>query len=504
VEQAIHRFVRFLRARGVRVSSVELVHALEALREVELGDREMVRAALSATLLKDRRDLRAFEEVFERFFRLRRVEDPEPAAHSHGHDDLRDESDADRVTLSDAPGDTPEQGHSHGAPSDIRDFFDPEDLAEQFNLHQEANKIDLAALSDEVVLSNEQDAQGDRGDHVEIEVAELRNAGLPSTLSDGRCDAIDADLSVAEQQALLAWMAEELDLDADELVELRERASGGLVDQLPELLRRYLQQLMALDDRVLEGEADVRRAPVAAVDEDQRQRIEDELRRLGRALGGGLTHRRRPGRRGRIDVGRTMRRNMRNDGVPFKPVTVARVEDRPHLVLLVDISLSVRTSARFTLEVVHQLQSLFTRVRTFAFVGDLVEITELFSDHHLEEALEILMGGDVIDVDAQSDYGRAFTTFEEEHANSINRRTTLLVLGDGRSNGKPPGLEVFAQLAERARHVIWWTPEPRRTWALGRSELSSYAAHCDAVEVVRGAGGLERSAERLADDGARG
>ena len=504
VDTALQRFVRFLRAAGVRVSTVELLDAAEALRTVAMRDRATVKAALATALLKDRRDRHAFETIFDRFFHLLAVEPGDDHGHGHAHDDLSRGDPVDQATLSEQPADTPEQGHSHGAPSDLREYFDPEDLAEQYNLHQEANKIDLAALTDEIVLAADQEATSALRDHVEVSVEHLRNPTLPSTLADSGGRTLDAELTIAEQHALLAWLSDELDGDDEPVVDLPAAGSSAFVDQLPEMLRRYLQKLLEQQDRVVDDHVEASKAPISPIDEAERHRIEDELRRLGRALDGGITHRRRPGRRGRIDVGRTMRRNMRHDGVPFRPVTVAREDDKPHLVLLVDVSLSVRSAARFTLEVAHQLQSLFTRVRTFAFVADLVEVTELFADHHHDEALEILMGGEVLDLEAESDYGRALITFEEEHGTALTRRTTLLVLGDGRTNGKPPEIERFGRLAERARHVHWWTPEPRRTWQLGACHLPEYAEHCDAVEVVRGTTGLERTTATLSAPDPRG
>ena len=154
--------------------------------------------------------------------------------------------------------------------------------------------------------------------------------------------------------------------------------------------------------------------------------LEDSLRRLAKSLHGALTHRRRVSPRGRIDSGRTMRKNMRYDGVPFNPVTVQRMEDKPRLVVLADVSLSVRATARFTLHLVHGLQDLFGQVRSFAFVADMVEVTDLFADHPVEHALGLIFGGDQLDVDANSDYGAAFGDFLEEHGSAVTRRTTVL------------------------------------------------------------------------------
>jgi uncharacterized protein len=195
-----------------------------------------------------------------------------------------------------------------------------------------------------------------------------------------------------------------------------------------------------------------------------------------------------------------MRRNMRFDGIPFAPITVRRTEDKPRLVILTDVSLSVRATARFTLHLVHGLQNLFAQVRAFAFVADLVEITDLFTDHPVEQALGLVFGGDVLDVDANSDYGAAFGRFTEDYGSAVNRRTTVIVLGDGRGNGNDPNTAAFAEITRRARETIWLTPEPRYSWRLGGCDLPDYAEYCSRVRVVRDLTGLESAAQELAEE----
>jgi hypothetical protein len=161
----------------------------------------------------------------------------------------------------------------------------------------------------------------------------------------------------------------------------------------------------------------------------------------------------------------------------------------------------VRSTARFTLHLVHSLQAMASSVRTFAFVKDLVEITDLFAEHRIEDALSLVMGGlpsgGVLDVDADSDYGNAFSSFLDEFGGGINRRTTVLVLGDGRSNGRDPCLAAFEQISRRARETIWITPEPQYSWPLGSCDLPAYATYCDRVHVVRDLAGLDRVAQAL-------
>jgi hypothetical protein len=504
VENALHRFVRLLRLRGLRISIPEALDAMVCAGQPGmLRDRETLRAALRVALVKDRRDEGVFDEVFDRFFALVRVGGPDTGhGHGHGHEDLSDDGTLDDFTLSETPSDTPQQGHTHGKPVDIREFFDPDDLAQQYNLHQEANKIDLAAMTDEIVISKDgQGVQGE-GNRVQIETDSLHDAGLPGQISQQQGTKVDADLSVAQQEALLGWLedpdGEPQEGTEDDAAALRRRMTGVLAG-LPEALKKHLEALMALEDRVVEGHEGAV-AEVDRVGEHERMELEESLRRLARTLHGGLTHKRKVSSRGRIDSGRTMRRNMRFDGIPFSPVTVRRAEDKPRLVILADVSLSVRATARFTLHLVHGLQNLFGQVRTFAFVADLVEITDLFEDHPVEQALGLVFGGDVLDVDANSDYGAAFGTFGEEYGSAVNRRSTVIVLGDGRGNGNPPNAEAFAEITRRARETIWLTPEPRYSWGLGSCDLPEYAEHCSRVRVVRDLTGLETAAHEMAEE----
>jgi uncharacterized protein with von Willebrand factor type A (vWA) domain len=505
VENALHRFVRLLRLRAVRISIPEALDAMACAGQPGmLADKAHLKAALRVALIKDRRDEEVFDEVFDRFFALVKVGPTENGhGHGHGHEDLADTGALEDFTLSEEPSETPQQGHSHGKPVDIRDFFDPEDLAAQYNLHQEANKIDLAAMTDEIVLSKDNQGVSGEGNRVQIETDRLSNAGAPGQISQQQGTKVDADLSVAEQEALLGWLNDvEDDLGSegteDDAAALRRRLTGVL-EGLPEAIKRHLEALLALEQRIVESnERAVAR--VDRVGEHERMELEESLRRLAHSLHGGLTHKRRVAASGRIDSGRTMRRNMRFDGIPFSPVTVRRAEDKPRLVVLTDVSLSVRATARFTLHLVHGLQNLFGQVRTFAFVAELAEITDLFEDHPVEHALGLVFGGDVLDVDANSDYGAAFGAFGEDFASAVTRRTTVLVLGDGRGNGNDPNLAAFEEITRRARETIWLTPEPRYSWGLGGCDLPAYAEYCSRVRVVRDLTGLESAATELATE----
>ena len=209
---------------------------------------------------------------------------------------------------------------------------------------------------------------------MQIETDRLSYAGSPGQISQQQGTKVDADLSVAEQEALLGWLNDvegEVGNEGteDDAAALRRRLTGVLAG-LPEAIKRHLEALLALEQRIVES-SERAVAQVDRVGEHERMELEESLRRLAHSLHGGLTHKRRVAASGRIDSGRTMRRNMRFDGIPFSPVTVRRAEDKPRLVVLTDVSLSVRATARFTLHLVHGLQNLFGQVRTFAFVAEL-------------------------------------------------------------------------------------------------------------------------------------
>jgi len=474
---SLHRFVRLLRLFGVRVSVAEAADAmLAAAQPGVLADAQTLRAALRVTLIKDRRDDELFDELYTAFFSLRKVAGPSGGhEHAHAHDDLTDTGALESFTVSEEPSDTPQLGHSHGKPDDIRDYFRPEDLAQQYNLHQEANKLDLASVTDEIVLSK--DAAGsvrDLGASVQLETSRLHSPGLPGPLAPPTGQRVDTALTVAQQEMLLGWLdgAAE-DIDEAQLAALRRQLAGVIAD-LPGLLRRYLERLA---DAVVEGRiAD--RARVESVDERERAELEEALRRLARQLHGAPTSRQRKHARGRVNPGRTMRRNMRYDGVPFQPITTRQAADKPRLLLLTDVSLSVRATARFTLHLVYGMQ---------------------FAEHPLEQALGLLFdglpAGGLLDVDASSDYGTTFTQLLAEHSAALDRRTTLIVLGDGRGNGNEAQLGTFEEITRRVRETIWLTPESRYSWGLGACDLPRYAEFCDRVQVVGDLTGLQHAAQ---------
>ena len=146
---------------------------------------------------------------------------------------------------------------------------------------------------------------------------------------------------------------------------------------------------------------------------------------------------------------------------------------------------------------VYSLQDLYSRVRSFVFVADVGEVTESFRTNDVKEALDVALKGDIINVYAHSDFGRSFRSFVGDHMGAVNKRTTVIVLGDARNNYNLPHDWCLREIRQRAKRVIWLNPESRNTWGFGDSEMERYAIHCDLVEECRNLNQLYRVIDQL-------
>jgi uncharacterized protein with von Willebrand factor type A (vWA) domain len=197
---------------------------------------------------------------------------------------------------------------------------------------------------------------------------------------------------------------------------------------------------------------------------------------LGRHLATRLAARRRRAHRGAIDMRRTLRRSMSTGGVPVELVHRRPRPGRPELVLLCDVSGSVAGFSHFTMMLVQALREQFSRIRIFCFVDGCVEVTDLFTPGaDLGQVLtEVHARPGLLAWSGHSDYGRAFDRFAEHWPDAVTDRSSLLVLGDARTNHQDPALGVLAGIVARARHAHWLNPEPARQWGTGDSAAREY------------------------------
>lgn len=261
-----------------------------------------------------------------------------------------------------------------------------------------------------------------------------------------------------------------------------EQLSEEALRQFTELLRRELEEQRALRTGDL--------PPTRAVGQLGRElwsgQPPDEaavlraVHALRRELAVAGRSRRGP-RAGRVDLRRTIRASLETGGVPVEVVPARERPHRPQLVALCDVSTSVSSSAVFFLTVISSLADAFSRLRTWAFIEVADEVTDacLHARSAPELGRAITQDAQVADRTGYTDYGRVFRQLAADFDTVLDRRTTLLVLGDARSNGRDPGLAAFAALTARAGRTLWLNPEPELYWNYGDSEAARYGAHCE-------------------------
>jgi hypothetical protein len=236
---------------------------------------------------------------------------------------------------------------------------------------------------------------------------------------------------------------------------------------------------------------------MASLDRGELVEVRRGVRELAARLRGAARVRRKRARRGRIDPHRTLRRTLRTFGVPMSPAYVRRRRDRPRLVLLCDVSDSVRDVSTLLLELVYSAHELFEQTRSFVFVNDVAEASSLFRDQSPEVAIAAAYGGAVVPVTGNSNYGAALRAFVDRFLDAVDRKTTVVILGDGRTNYHDAGEAALERVRSRAKSLLWICPDPRERWAEGDSAMTRYAEICTEVHEVRTARDLERAARAV-------
>jgi hypothetical protein len=226
--------------------------------------------------------------------------------------------------------------------------------------------------------------------------------------------------------------------------------------------------------------------------------------RLARKIKDALALRQRQEAKGRLDSRRTIRRSLQYGGVPMELRFRRRHREKPKLITICDVSDSVRNASRFMLQLVWSLQECFSRVRSFVFVSEIAEVTEAFSTYPVERAIEWALRGAPVDYHSRSDFGYAFSRFCRTELESLDRRTTILVLGDARNNYNDPQAWALKQMRERVKGIIWLNPEGQWGWGIGDSVMPLYAPHVNIVRECRTIGRLGEVVDGLVQSWWRG
>jgi uncharacterized protein with von Willebrand factor type A (vWA) domain len=445
-----------LRRAGFAIATSQAIDAVRAVRAVGFDSREMVRDAIASVVVKRAHDRTRFDDVFASFFAR------EP-----------------RLTLWER---LAAEGFVETELGSLRELLDA-----------------LASASPDGALGPlvHRGAELDR--LLQLAGSAQMLEGMQSPLQAGfythrLLEHVGTWRAQDELSALRVRLADAMGQErADALVAALKREVQRATDDVRSFVRVTLERR---DAEAAKGD-DALGTPFAALDDAEVEEVRRAVHAFVQRLRGGERVRRRRSRKGRVDAHSTLRRAMRTGGVPFMLARRARRRDKARLVLLCDVSDSVRSVARFLLELTYASQELFDRTRTFVFVSELGETTRLFAEQPIETALARAYAGGVVPVTHNSNYGRMLHAFEERVLPDIDRRTTVVILGDGRTNYQNHAADVLDAVRARARAVVWLCPEPRAAWATGDSAMPRYAPKCTRVLEVRCARDLETAARLL-------
>jgi uncharacterized protein with von Willebrand factor type A (vWA) domain len=442
---------RRLREAGVPVSSSEVIDATHALDAVDALDRSAVRGAIATTLIKRAEDLAAFEVLFELAFPIRRSPPGGAAtAGDEGRPRPQITTSLDRLST---------DGSGEGA-------------------------ADLLELIMEAIRRGDPEAL-----RALAEMAVDRYGGMA-----GQPDASERYftyrvLRALELSRLMGEMLRAGSLDGAPPVDRAELAAR--IDAFKRLIASEVRNQLA--ER--RGEEETGRAVDLLGTEDldflgasprQLAAMREAIRPLARALATKMARRRRRRDRGRLDVRRTVRRSLSSGGVLLDPAFKRPKVARPDLYLLCDVSGSVAEFASFTLTLLQAMTGEFSRMRSFAFVDGIDEVTGHLKDvASFLEVRHVLYRADVVRGDGHSDYGAVFERFGERYGSAVDARSTIIVTGDARSNYHEPRLEALRQLHARARRVYLLNPEPESDWDTTDSIVATYRPALDGVYEVR-------------------
>jgi uncharacterized protein len=439
-------FLEALRGAGVPVSLAEDLDAISAFSVLDWGDREAIRQGYAATLVKRPAQRPTFESLFDLYF---------PRLIGEGVGDLGDlggaDGEDDRAR--------PERSRDSGAALESL----------------RAELADALTAADDAMLQRlATEAVGRFG------AMRGRGPGLSSWSAYTTLQRV-APQTLVDQVVAALTATGRLDDEARRRADRRVGVFTALVEA--ETRRRIAEEKGPDHVARVAVRPSLDRLDFTAARKADLVEMRREIYPLARRLATRLARERHSSRRGPLDFRRTVRASVSTGGVPL---TTHHKPKRPHrteLVVLCDVSGSVANFAQFTLMLVYALSEQFGKVRAFTFVDRVHEVTDVFRP-----------GADPSDVLAdlaartgqaalwgRTNYGRAIASFAAEHADALGPKSSLLILGDARSNYSDLSVPVLRDLAGRARHAYWLNPEHRRHWDTGDSAATAYA---DVVPMV--------------------
>ena len=452
MERTLTNYIRALRAAGAGVSTTEAIDAARTMDVVGYADRDLMKTALGAVLAKSVEEKALHGRLFDLYFHRDAVAEPPPQ------------------DAAESPVPEPEGGRDEtegDGESDAADAF--MELAEAQDAGRTAMALEKAAQ-----------AAGTDG---------IRFASQASFYTRRMLEQMGVK---ALEQRLIGKLGEhtpEAEAEARRMMEARaalQTRARAYVDARFELFGRAATEAF-LNEMVSERQ-------IGALTRTDMERMRSVVARMAKRLAVKHARRRKVRNRGQLDLRRTLRANAGHDGVPLDLVWRTRRKDRPKIVAVCDVSGSVAQYVRFLLLFLFMLREKVTDLETFAFSNHLEDVGPILETREFNAAMDHI----VMHVgSASTDYGVALEDLESTFGEVIDRRTTVLILGDGRSNHANPRLDLFQQIPDRAKRVVWLCPEPEGSWGMGDSCLLQYRPFCSHLSHCATAGDIERAIDEM-------
>lgn len=475
MDKVLANFIRVLRNAEMRISPAETLDALRTAELVGLENRALLKTSLGLVLPKTADDKLTYERCFDKFFAMDGgnvgLDRAIPSA------DITNAGAQETVNQEDAGSGSTADGRGMGQRAAASESMEESSALPaarsalgQLLMHGDRLKIGAAIAS----------AGGQVG--VErIQVFTQKGVYIRKIMNTMGLEALNEE--IAELR----------------LVPLPHRLASELIhrrDWLRERVRDYVEHQYLLHADItgkrLQEEL-LRTIRLSNADQRSLRRLQEMVVKMAKRLASLYSRRRRVFRRGQLHVPRTLRSNLSYDGVLFDLKWRAQKIDRPKVFAICDVSGSVANYAKFMLLLLYSLGEALPKVRSFAFSAQLREVTELFEQFTLETAIARIL----LDCGGSTDYGQALTDFAALCMNDVDARSTILIVGDARSNHGELRRDILKTLHDRCKRLIWLNPEPRALWNTGDSEMNQYASYCHLVEECNSLADLERVAGRL-------
>ena len=439
MEERILKFITALRASGVRISLAESADALSAIDQMGIQDRETFKLSLRSTLVKDAENLPVFEELFPLFF-----DTNEKPPLMNISEDL-----------------TPEEAEMLAEA--LRKFKDQlRDMLERLMRGEPLSQDELDQLGEMVGLN-----QADNMRYREWMAQRMEKALKFKEVRE----------AIQELMELLAEMGMNRER-IDQLRQLLRANQQGMEDQIDQFAGMRIAENMS-NKPPQAGPEDLLNQPMNSLTDKELDILRREVHRLAAALRTRIALRQKRAKTGQLDAKGTIRANLKHGSVPIE-IKHRRRSLKPKIVVICDISTSMRPTSELMLSLLWQMQDQVSKSHTFAFIDHLEYISPDFNIQEARQAVAVVLER-MPPGHYNTDLGYSLQNFTEDFLDTIDSRATFIIVGDGRNNYNDPRLDLFSMVARRSHRTIWLTPEAPALWGSGDSDMLKYAAMCDSV-----------------------